>query len=248
MSAQKKRKLDEAREEVKKAFSRHPLEKARNMLGLEKRFSLNQLGRFNIEAIQVNAEELKQHHNEISRVQLNDDLDGWNEATARNFVHRVLCSVNNVIRPRYNTRVGNETAVNSRENHGKADLTIKIGKIILLAVEVKTTNIEVAVAQNLLQLAAVREQNLEMGADLGDTMFGVATTGDQWVMVKVVFGAEKPIASITKIMPLSIKRKRLFEKNSFGQLELLHGQITPLTMEQTEKLKLAIKSTSINII
>jgi hypothetical protein len=49
-------------------------------------------------------------------------------------------------------------------------------------------------------------------------------------------------------MPLSIKHKRQFEKNASKRFELLHRKITPLAVEQAEKLKLAINSTSINIV
>jgi hypothetical protein len=125
------------------------------VLGLEK-LSHKKLGHLEAKTDQIGFDELRQLYTEVSRVCSNDDL---NEATARDFTRCVVCSVNSRLW-KYDTWVGNETAVIGQKNHDKADLTIKSDKIILLVVESKVTRIDTAIIQNLLKLVTVCEQNL----------------------------------------------------------------------------------------
>jgi hypothetical protein len=143
--------------------------------------------------------------------------------------------------PKFKTEVDDEVPVVGQENHGRVDMTIEFCDAILLIAEIKALCIDTAVAQCLLEMEAAREQNLEDEIDLGDTMFGIATTGDQWILVKAVFGADRPTVSVTKIMELSIKNKSLDKEMVSKQLEQIHGQITQLVMEQADKCKPAEK-------
>jgi hypothetical protein len=91
-------------------------------------------------------------------------------------------------------------------------------------------------------MEAAREQNMANKINLGDTMFGIATTGYQWVLVKAIFDADKPAVTVTEIMDLFVNCQDLLENTVTRQLAQLHEQITPLVIEQAEKCKLAAKS------
>jgi hypothetical protein len=238
MSAQKKPRLDEQEGEVEdKAFSDSLVSIARDMLGLPK-FNRKELPRFEVEAVQPSAKVLKKLRRAVRRAHRNNDTEHWNEATARVFVERVLEHVNNGFRRKYATKVSNEATVTGQEGHGRVDMTIKTGKITLLAIEVKSKRLTLGLAQNLLQLKAAREQNLKNGIDLGNTMFGIVSTGDKWVLTKAVFNADdKPAFFVSEDISLSIRGNQPPKAVLSNQLGQIHGQITRLVMEQVEKLQ-----------
>jgi hypothetical protein len=170
-------------------------------------------------------------------VHKNTDFDGWNEETVRDFVKPVLRLVMIKLWPEYDTAVRNEEFVADQKLHGRVDMEIKSKKAILLAIETKCERIKVGVAQNLLQLDTTRKKNMRNGIDLGDTMYGIVTTGCKWVLTKAVFNADgKPTVSITKPMYLSIKDKVLSKDEISKQLGLLHGCIEQDIVEQAKKL------------
>jgi hypothetical protein len=171
----------------------------------------------------------------VYTIRENTNFKDWSEAKAREFVGSVLNSVATGLRPGFDISVSNET-VAAGQNRGKVDITLKLDDAVILAVEVKSDDLDMGIAQNVLQLEAVRAKNLANGIDLGDTMVGIATTGSEWVLVKMVFNANaKSTASATEIIPLSVKDKKQSKAALSKELELLHGSITQITAEQAKK-------------
>jgi hypothetical protein len=238
---EKKRKISSEPKAKLEAFSECPVETVRSKLEMNK-FEHQTLIRFEVEAVPLSSDELEKLYDSIERAWSSRRKNTWNEAKARVFVDRVLESVVLELLAKFKTEIDDEASVIGQENRGKVDMAIVFGDAILLAVEVKASCIDTAIAQCLLEMEAAREQNLENGIDLGDTMFGIATTGEQWVLVKAVFGADKPTVTVTKIMHLSIKCKKLAKKTITTQLKRIHGQITWLVTEQAKKYKSVVKS------
>jgi hypothetical protein len=134
----------------------------------------------------------------------------------------VIGSASAELNPRFKTTYSKETRAAGKKKRGKVDLTVVSGKAILLAVKVKAFRLNQGIAQNLLQLEAIRDQNLWKGFDPGNTLLGVVSTAREWVLVKVVFGMDgKPTVSISKPMELSIKP---MEKDKvLDQLRVIRG-------------------------
>jgi hypothetical protein len=225
----KKRKTTSKPEAELEAFSRSPIKAVCDRLDLEK-FDREDFDCLKIEAVPLRADELTNLYNEIHRAWATRRTKHWNEAKARVFVNCVLQSVVFELLPRFKIALDDEANVDGEENHGKADVAIKFDNAILLAVEIKASCIDTAIAQCLLEMEAAREQNMTNRTDLGDTMFGIATTGHQWVLVKAVFGADKPAVSMTEVMYLAVKRETLVENTITEQLAHLHEQITSLVI------------------
>jgi hypothetical protein len=201
---EKKRKISKVAKAELEAFSQSPVKTVCEKLGLEK-FARETFDSLEIEVDPLRDDELDKLYDNIRRVWLSKRTKNWREAKVRAFVDRVLESVVLELLAKFKTEIDDEASVIGQENRGKVDMAIVFGDAILLAVEVKASCIDTAIAQCLLEMEAAHEQNMVNKIDLGDTMFGIATTGDQWVLVKAVFGADKPTVSITKIIPLSIK-------------------------------------------
>jgi hypothetical protein len=241
LKPKKKGKVAKKPESELEAFSKCPVKTARDKLELNE-FKHQVLPRFEIDTIPVNAVELGKLYDNVRRAWQCRRKSNWNEAKARAFVDRVLESVVLELLTKFKTEVDDEAPVIGQENRGKVDIAIVFDDAILLVVEIKAFCIDTAIAQCLLEMEAAHEQNIEGGIDLGDTMFGIATTGHQWVLVKAIFGADKPVVTVTEIIDLSIKNKSLDKEMVSKQLERIHGQITPLLVEQAEKYKPAAKS------
>jgi hypothetical protein len=237
----KKHKISKVAKAELKAFSQSPVKTVCEKLGLEK-FTRETFDSLEIEVDPLSDDELDKLYDNIRRAWLSKRTKIWREAKVRAFVDRVLESVVLELLPKFETAVDDEADIIGQENHGRADMAITSGDAILLIVEIKASDIDTAVAQCLLEMEAAHEQNMVNKIDLGDTMFGIATTGDQWALVKAIFGADKPIVSMTDIMYLSVKRKKLVKSTMTKQLERLHGKITRVLVEQAEKYKSAVKS------
>jgi hypothetical protein len=231
----KKRKLSEKDES--RRFSHRPAQTACGMLNLG-RFKDSNFGRLNLEAVQSMDTELDWLWERLREVHLTMGIEPWNEMIAREFVTPVLRSVVLELLPEFENLIYCEASVVGLDKEGRVDLIIKSGDAILLVIEVKATEINPGIAQNLAQIAAARDQNLRNGVELGDTMFGIATTGYDWVLMKVVFGADnKPAVSVSKGMTLSIRCKELSKTVLVKEFELLRGRIMRMMKIQAEKLQ-----------
>jgi hypothetical protein len=82
-------------------------------------------------------------------------------------------------------------------------LVIKAGKAIVLVVEVKANNLELGMAQNLLQIRAAYQQNRSKKIDMGITMYGLATTVSEWVLTKVVFRSKNEY-TVSQTRPIAL--------------------------------------------
>jgi hypothetical protein len=236
MSSRKKQRTSKKQKTDKNdTFSSCPLEAARLMLNLDS-FDRRKLCKLKVDVVQPTSDILESLTDNVYALRENTDFKDWNEAKAREFVGSVLNSVATGLRPGFDIKVSNETTA-AGQKRGKVDITLKLEGVVILAVEVKSESLRMGIAQNVLQLEAVRAQNLANGIDLGDTMFGVATTGSQWVLVKMVFNANaKPTAFATEIMTLSVKDGKQPKAALSKELELLHGSITQITAEQAKKV------------
>jgi hypothetical protein len=220
------------------AFTKNTVEDAGKMLGGGK-FSSTQLKQFSDKTLSHSEkadDELKEMFIELWN---RTGAEEWDEATASMFVERALTHAGNVLEKEYGCSliVRREYPVKGRKNKGKPDLVVKAGKAIVLAVEVKADNLELGMAQNLLQIRAAYQQNKCKKIDMGTTMYGLTTTVSKWVLNKVVFKSnDKYIISQSKTIELPIGRTPISEipNKSFG---LILGCLMWPMLETANKLK-----------
>jgi hypothetical protein len=129
------------------------------------------------------------------------------------FAERLLMRATTILKNEHNCSliVRREYMVKGSEHKGKPDLVVKAGKAIVFVVEIKADNLELGMAQNLLQIRAAYQQNKRRKIDMGVTMYGLATTISQWVLTKVVFKSkDEYVVSQTKPMALPIRKKKAY--------------------------------------
>jgi hypothetical protein len=83
------------------------------------------------------------------------------------------------VEPEY-TIVGNT-------HKGKVDVAVTLDKAIVLVTEIKKEDLNLGMAQNFLQILAARQQNIRRKVNMGDTMYGLVSTGFESILVRVVF-------------------------------------------------------------
>jgi hypothetical protein len=163
----------------------------------------------------------------------------WDEATASMFVERLLMHAVTILEEEYNCNliVRREYPVKGRKNNGKPDLVARVDDAIVLVVEVKADNLELGIAQNLLQIRAAYQQNKRKRLNIGTTMYGLATTVSEWVLTKVVFKSNNEYTvSQTKPMALPIREKNISDI-PIKDFKLIFGRVMWSMLETANKLK-----------
>jgi hypothetical protein len=114
---------------------------------------------------------------------------------------------------------------------------VKAGKAIVLIVEVKADNLELGMAQNLLQIRVAYQQNKRKKLDMGTTMYGLATTVSEWVLTRVVFkSSNEYTVSQTKPMALPIREKKPISEIPNKIFGLILGRVMWSMYEPAKKL------------
>jgi hypothetical protein len=137
-------------------FSTCPMKAVRHTMGIDCSDLTKYIG-LEVEIAPSSADELDWLWKRVKRLWEEGTPGEWNEASAREFVSPVIGSVAAELNPRFKTTYSKETRAAGKKKRGKVDLTIVSGKAILLAVEVKALRLNQGIAQNLLQLEAIRD-------------------------------------------------------------------------------------------
>jgi hypothetical protein len=92
----------------------------------------------------------------------------------------------------YNGQIKVYPQYNISGSHGKGpvDWAIKVGDTIIAITEAKKEDLDQGVGQNVIQLQASTQRNLKKrtydSALREDAMFGIITTGVDWVIIKLI--------------------------------------------------------------
>jgi hypothetical protein len=131
-------------------------------------------------------------------------VDALNESTTHSVLDNILVSAARELENGCGIVVQRKTKhyIISKNKQGFADMAIVSGEAILLAIEVKVTNLEKCAAQNVVQVQAVYQQNRQKGINLGNIMYGIAITLTKSVLLRTVFDDEDK-GIITKAILLS---------------------------------------------
>jgi hypothetical protein len=134
-------------------------------------------------------------------------VDALNESTTHSVLDNILVDAVRELETVYGIVVQCKTKhyIISKNKQGFADMAIVSGEAILLAIEVKVTNLEECAAQNVVQVQAVYQQNRQKGINLGNIMYGIAITLTKSVLLKTVFDDEDK-GIITKSDPFVVWR------------------------------------------
>jgi hypothetical protein len=129
-----------------------------------------------------------------------------------------------------------EHSVIGKKKKGLVDWAITINEAILMVIEAKATDLDLCIAQNVLQIIAAHEQNLDKNIDLGDTMYGMATIASKSVLVKAVFGDAKCTVTLSDIFPLPIRDNNVSEESLREHAAALLGCFIAIAKEQANKI------------
>lgn len=124
------------------------------------------------------------------------------------------------------------TKINSSHGKGPIDWVIMIGDIIITVTEAKREDINQGVAQNTVQLQQRnRKKRSYEDALQEDVMFGIVSTGVDWVIIKVVASGNNGEGNIEVFLnslspyPLPINHPSLDHEQLVGPVEEIFGQI-----------------------
>ncbi|GES95590.1 hypothetical protein GLOIN_2v1571020 [Rhizophagus clarus] len=117
---------------------------------------------------------------------------GANEATRREFISSVLHGVSSCYDGE--VKVCPEYELSGSHGKGPVDWVIKIGDTIIVVIEAKREDINQGVGQNTIQLQASSQRNKKKRtyneALREDVMYGIVSTGVNWVIIKLVTTGE----------------------------------------------------------
>jgi hypothetical protein len=219
------------------AFTKNTIADANEMLGGRKSSS-PQIGQFNATTFRHPDQadiDLKQMFIDVWN---RTGAEKWDEATASMFVERVLMHAGNILENEYNCRltIRREHSIRGCEHKGKTDLVVRAGDAIVLVVEVKADNLELGIAQNLLQIRAAYQQNKRKRLNIGATMYGLATTVSKWMLTKVVFKSkDEYTVSQTKPMALPIRKKSISDI-PVSNFKIIFGRVMWSMYEPAKKV------------
>jgi hypothetical protein len=113
----------------------------------------------------------------------------WNEAKSRKIVNAVVDPSMDDLKNKYGyeIEVEPEWDIVGNDNYGKADVAIRFDKAIVLVIEIKKDELDLGISQNLLQILAAHQQNRRRKVRMGNTMYGLASTGFESVLLRMVF-------------------------------------------------------------
>ncbi|RIA93591.1 hypothetical protein C1645_735445 [Glomus cerebriforme] len=115
-----------------------------------------------------------------------------NEATRREFISSVLHDVASCYDSE--VKVCPEYELSGSHGKGPVDWVIKIGDTIIIVIEAKREDINQGVGQNAIQLQALSQRNKKKHtyneALREDVMYGIVSTGVDWVIIKLVTTGE----------------------------------------------------------
>ena len=142
-----------------------------------------------------------------------------NEATRREFISSVLHGVASCYDGE--VKVCPEYELSGSHGKGPVDWVIKIGDTIIVVTEAKREDINQGVGQNAIQLQASSQRNKKKRtyneALREDVMYGIVSTGVDWVIIKLVTIGE-------------------CNDNDNGNVEVLLSSRTPFTFPINESV------------
>jgi hypothetical protein len=170
-----------------KWFTETTVNDATKILGRDFHYSKIKISEFG--NLQLTADTLDQLANQLARSLRVTDLTAWCEANSRKILDAVLeTSVDEVNqRHGYDMKLVMEHFVAGDTHKGHVDMAVKLGEAIVLVVEAKKDDLNLGAAQNFLQILAARQQNIRRGVNMGDTMYGLVSTGFKSMLLRVVF-------------------------------------------------------------
>jgi hypothetical protein len=125
--------------------------------------------------------------------------------------------------------------INNQKKRGTIHIAVTSGVAIFSAIDLETTDLNLGIARNLMQLEAVRDDKLANGIKLCNTMFGVVAIGDKWVITKVVFRVKgKPAVFVSRAMELSIGEEKPTKSALVRQIKLIHRCLVQTIARQGE--------------
>ncbi|POG69393.1 hypothetical protein GLOIN_2v1627204 [Rhizophagus irregularis DAOM 181602=DAOM 197198] len=148
-----------------------------------------------------------------------------NEATSREFISSVLHGV--AFCYDGEVKVCPEYEFSGSHGKGPVDWVIKIGDTIIVVTEAKSEDINQGVGQNAIQLQASSHRNKKKRtyneALREDVMYGIVSTGVDWVIIKLVTTGEYNDSDNGNVEVLLMFDKSLMleklNKNLFGQIK-----------------------------
>jgi hypothetical protein len=169
----------------------------------------------------------------------NGSIERWMENNVRLFSDEILYHARDILANEFghkNLKIGREFTVKGETHNGQVDLAVLYDDTIVLVVEAKASNLELGKAQNLLQLRAAYEQNKRNQVKLGNTMYGLVTTGTEWVFTKLIVRSKNTFtAAQSKPFTLPLKKATNSEMLLDG-LNLLLGKIMWPINEKAKRL------------
>jgi hypothetical protein len=114
-------------------------------------------------------------------------------------------------------KASSEQSIVGEKYHGDVDMAIMFDSAILLVMEAKADDLNEGVAQNILQLQAAHQHNVRNGVNTNNTMFGLATTAFESVLLRAVFDDEGGM-KVTRSDPIALPINKIIDqKDSSNQ-------------------------------
>jgi hypothetical protein len=108
-------------------------------------------------------------------------------------------------------KASSEQTIVGEKYHGDVDMTVVFGSAILLLMEAKSNSLNEGIAQNILQFQAAHQHNVRNGVNTNNTMFGLATTAFESVLLRAVFDDEGGM-EVTRSDPIALPISEIIDQ------------------------------------